>query len=113
MQNFFPLSANPDALEESAPENIIHGTPRFRAWPCAQAEGGIEAGLWEATPGKWRFRNDCWEYCRILQGVSIVTEDGHPPREVRAGDSFILQDGFEGTWEVLETTLKDYVIRTL
>jgi uncharacterized protein len=28
------------------------------------------------------------------------------------GDSLILRPGFEGTWEVVQTTLKDYVIRT-
>jgi hypothetical protein len=31
---------------------------------------------------------------------------------LRTGDSFIIRPGFEGTWEVLETTLKDYVIRS-
>jgi hypothetical protein len=30
---------------------------------------------------------------------------------LRAGDSWIIRPGFEGTWEVVETTLKDYVIR--
>jgi uncharacterized cupin superfamily protein len=32
---------------------------------------------------------------------------------VRAGDSFVIRPGFRGTWEVLETTLKDYVISRL
>jgi uncharacterized cupin superfamily protein len=54
---------------------------------------------------------DEWEYCRILSGTSIVTEDGGAPVTVTAGDSFILRPGFSGTWEVLETTTKDYVIR--
>ena len=48
---------------------------------------------------------------RILSGTSIVTEDGGAPVTVTAGDSFILRPGFSGTWEVLETTTKDYVIR--
>ena len=30
---------------------------------------------------------------------------------VTTGDSFILRPGFRGTWQVLETTVKDYVIR--
>jgi uncharacterized cupin superfamily protein len=29
---------------------------------------------------------------------------------LRAGDRFVLEPGFEGTWEVAETTLKRYVI---
>jgi len=30
---------------------------------------------------------------------------------VKAGDSFVLRPGFRGTWEVVETTRKDFVIR--
>jgi uncharacterized protein len=30
---------------------------------------------------------------------------------VSAGDSFVLRPGFTGTWEVLETTTKLYVIQ--
>jgi len=29
---------------------------------------------------------------------------------LRAGDSFVLRPGFKGSWEVLETTRKQYVI---
>jgi uncharacterized cupin superfamily protein len=41
----------------------------------------------------------------------VVTEDGGEPAHLKAGDSYILRPGFKGTWEVLETTRKDYVIR--
>jgi uncharacterized cupin superfamily protein len=30
---------------------------------------------------------------------------------VEADDSFIIRPGFKGSWEVLETTRKEYVIR--
>lgn len=30
---------------------------------------------------------------------------------LRAGDSFFVRPRFQGAWEVVETTLKDYVIR--
>ncbi|MGH6862457.1 MAG: cupin domain-containing protein, partial [Phyllobacterium sp.] len=73
--------------------------------------GGIYAGIWEATEGKWRIAYDEWEYCHILSGRSIITEDGGEERHVGAGDSFVLRPGFRGTWEVLETTRKEYVIR--
>ena len=74
------------------------------------AEGGVSAGQWEPTPGKWRFANSHWEYCRILSGISLIIEDSSAPHTVRAGDSFILRAGFSGIWEVIETTRKDYVI---
>jgi uncharacterized cupin superfamily protein len=92
-------------------ESLIAGNPLFKSWNLDEAAGGISCGIWESTPGKWRFENDHWEFCRILSGVSIVTEDGGEARTVRMGDSFILRAGFKGTWEVIETTRKDYVIR--
>ena len=97
--------------EIPAKESVISGTPKFTSWGVDEAAGGISGGVWQATPGRWHFENEHWEYCRILTGVSIVTEEGGTAHTVRAGDSFILRAGFKGTWEVIETTCKDYVIR--
>jgi uncharacterized protein len=93
-----------------APEKLISGDPKFTTWNLEERDG-LYCGVWQSTPGKWRMSYDEWEYCRILSGTSIVTEDGGAPVTVTAGDSFILRPGFSGTWEVLETTTKDYVIR--
>jgi uncharacterized cupin superfamily protein len=41
----------------------------------------------------------------------VIAEDGGEARTVGAGDSFVLRPGFKGTWEVVETTRKEYVIR--
>ena len=94
-----------------APDRLISGNPRFTTWNVEEAEGGLYAGIWQSTPGKWRIVYDEWEYFRILEGHSVVTEDGGEPVHLRAGESYILRPGFKGTWEVVETTRKDYVIR--
>ncbi len=60
---------------------------------------------------KWRIEYDEWEFCHILSGRSIVSEEGGGSREVGAGDSFVIRPGFKGSWEVIETTRKEYVIR--
>lgn len=96
---------------EPAADRLIAGTPRFRTWNVEEGEGGLYAGVWESTPGKWRIVYDEWEYFHILSGYSVVTEDGGEAVHLRAGDSMILRPGFKGTWEVVETTRKDYVIR--
>ena len=95
-----------------APERVISGRPRFRTWEVETQPGGLYAGVWESTPGKWRVEYDEWEYFRILSGVSVVTEDGGASRRLGVGDSLILRPGFKGTWEVIETTRKEYVIRS-
>jgi uncharacterized cupin superfamily protein len=101
---------NPEA-GAPAKGRLISGDPKFHTWNVEEAEGGIYAGLWESTPGKWRIEYEEWEFCHILSGVSVIAEDGGEARTVRAGDSFVLRPGFKGTWEVVETTRKEYVVR--
>ncbi len=92
------------------PARVLAGDPVHRTWNL-EARDGLWAGVWESTPGIWRIAYDEWEYCRILSGVSILTEDGGPAHRLGPGDSFVIRPGFCGTWEVVETTRKDYVIR--
>jgi uncharacterized protein len=90
---------------------VVSGDPRFTTWNVEETEGGLYAGVWEATPGKWRIEYEEWEFCHILSGVSVVTDDSGTEHILRSGDAFVLRPGFKGTWEVLETTRKEYVIR--
>lgn len=94
-----------------SPDRLISGDPKFRTWNVEEREGGLYAGIWESTPGKWRIVYDEWEFCHILSGISVIAEDGGDARTVRTGDSFVLRPGFRGSWEVLETTRKEYVIK--
>ncbi|OBQ89453.1 MAG: cupin domain-containing protein [Mesorhizobium sp.] len=109
------LALDPETVEPEAgaptPERLISGDPKFRTWNVEERDGSLYAGIWEATPGKWRIVYDEWEFCHILSGVSVIAEDGGDARTVKAGDSFVLRPGFNGTWEVLETTRKEYVIK--
>lgn len=109
----FSIDVSGADAEEGAPpaERVVAGAPAFRTWNIEEQPGGLYAGVWESTPGKWRIQYDEWEYCRILSGVSVIAEDGGGEMRVAAGDSFIIRPGFKGTWEVIETTRKEYVIR--
>jgi uncharacterized protein len=92
------------------PERIISGDPRFTTWNIEDNGRGLYAGVWEATPGKWVISYEEWEYFRVISGLSIVTEEGGEPVRYGPGDAGIIRPGFRGTWEVVETTRKDYVI---
>ena len=107
---FDPAATAPEAGAPAA-DRVISGNPRFRTWSIDEAEGGIYAGIWEATPGKWRVVYEEWEYFSILSGYSVVTGDTGEVYHLRSGDRMVLQPGFSGTWEVVETTRKDYVVR--
>ncbi|NLR95674.1 cupin domain-containing protein [Rhizobium sp. P38BS-XIX] len=113
MATYLQLDVDSVEPELGAPaaERLVSGNPTFRTWNLDEADGGLYAGIWEATPGTWKIVYDEWEYFHILSGYSIVTAEGGESVHLRAGDRMILKPGFKGTWEVVETTRKDYVIR--
>ena len=113
MGNFVDIDAELVEPEHGAPaeDRLVSGEPKFRTWNLNEEKGGLYAGVWEATPGKWRIAYDEWEFCHILSGVSVIAEDGGETRTVSAGDSFGLKPGCKGTGDVLETTRTEYGIR--
>jgi uncharacterized protein len=112
LKHFITVSSQGSVSEESRPDpvKILSGDPVHTTWNHEDRDG-LYCGIWQSTPGKWRISYDEWEFCHILSGVSIVAEEHGEARRVGAGDSFILRPGFNGTWEVIETTRKEYVIR--
>lgn len=110
MEHLLRVTADGDCeTSRPAPEKVLAGDPVHRTWNIEDRDG-LCCGIWESTPGTWRISYDEWEYCRILAGRSVVTEDGGTAHEIGAGDSFLIRPGFRGTWQVIETTRKDYVI---
>jgi uncharacterized cupin superfamily protein len=102
-------TGDPD-IDRPAADRLISGDPEHRTW-LLEDRDGLYAGIWESTPGKWRVVYEEWEYFRILSGRSIVQGEDGTTLDLRPGDSAILRPGFQGTWEVVETTRKDFVIR--
>jgi uncharacterized protein len=99
-----PVVERPDAAK------VVSGDPVHTTWNLEEVDG-LFCGMWQSTPGKWRVDFTEWEYVHIHSGVNVLTGDDGTSVTLRAGDSHIIRVGFKGTWEVLETTLKDYVIR--
>ncbi|TMV47960.1 cupin domain-containing protein [Thioclava sp. BHET1] len=120
MPHFMPVDTAPSFAprEDSAlPERLIEGAPAFKTWELdtALAEatrwGTIRTGIWEATPGTTKsIKGETFEFCHILSGRCIITEDGGDSHSFGAGDSFVLKPGFVGTWKTLETLRKIFVI---
>ena len=89
----------------------LKGRPLQRTWHhFTSADGKFFAGEWEAEPGCWTVRYTENEFCRILSGRSVLRDLDGRERNLRPGDNFVIPAGFEGQWEVLETTRKIYVI---
>jgi uncharacterized protein len=99
-------------VERPDPARVLAGDPVHTTWNMEDAHG-LYCGMWQSTPGTWQVAYAEWEYIYIHAGVSILTDAAGHAVTLRAGDRYMIRPGFEGTWEVVETTLKDYVIRVL
>ncbi len=93
------------------PAKVVAGDPVHTTWNL-ETRSNLFAGLWHTTVGEWRCEYSEWEYVHILEGHSVLTEDGGVATHLRAGDSYVIRPGFRGTWRAVEPTLKDYVIMT-
>ena len=93
------------------PEKLLQGNPRQTVWMhYTDPPGQFMVGIWHSDRGRWNILYTEQEYCRILEGVSVLTDQAGIQITVRAGDEFVIPAGFSGTWEVLEPTRKRFVI---
>lgn len=98
--------------EPIAAEKVISGAPQQRTFTLYEnAAERLYTGEWEATPGKWRISYAEWEYIHIISGRCVLAGDDGSVTEAGPGDAFVVEPGFTGTWEVLETVRKHWVIR--
>jgi uncharacterized cupin superfamily protein len=108
---FLHRNATPEILVDSPwPGTVRSGDPHTVTMNGYESDDGkLLMGTWECTPGVWDVDYQDWEYCHFLQGRCVLTPQGGEPIELKAGDVFIIEPGFKGTWEVLETVRKYYV----
>jgi uncharacterized cupin superfamily protein len=106
------LTSSPTPEDYHLPaEKLIRGNPKQTVWShYTDASGQFSVGLWRSEPGAWRVRYTEEEYCRMLEGKSILTSEAGAVLTLVAGDEFVVPRGFVGTWEVVETTTKRFVI---
>ena len=94
-----------------APQKLIAGNPLQSLWnQYSDPTSRFFSGVWQSEPGKWHIHYTEEEFCQILGGVSVVTDAEGVSTTLRPGDNFVIPRGFQGTWEVLETTRKIYVV---
>lgn len=110
------LNANPvgDQITATGPvlgndeSKILVGSPSTKT--AVQHAGGIVSGTWECQPGKWAHAQSGDEYVSLLEGAMwLENDDG--AAQYRAGDQFVIPDGWTGTWEVTAPLKKFFVVK--
>ncbi|PNB72167.1 cupin [Pseudomonas sp. GW456-E7] len=98
-------------LEESNPVAVPLGTPvAVASTTSVERDDGVETGVWECTPGRWRRQIVAQEFCHFIQGRCTFTPDGGEPLYIEAGDALMLPANSLGIWDIQETVRKTYVL---
>lgn len=98
------------------PERLISGNPLRETWnhidlPLAGAKQ-LYAGVWRSEVGHWRIAMGPTEQevFTVLEGRCRVHSDAGGFQEAGPGQAIHIPAGFTGSFEVLETLTKTYVI---
>ena len=94
------------------PDRLLAGSPMTRTWVTYEDSAQkLSSGQWEAGIGKWRIAYAEWEHVVMISGRCIITGDDGSVINAGPGDSFVIEPGFTGTWEVTEPMRKQWVIK--
>lgn len=104
--------ASPEAEEYFIDsEKLIEGNPKQSVWlSYSDPTEKFFVGTWASEVGKWKISYTEEEYCEILEGENVITNQDGSSLTVTAGDIFVVPSGFSGTWEVVKPTKKKFVI---
>lgn len=98
-------------LAESTPVAVPLGTPvAVTSVTAVERSDGVETGIWECTPGRWRRQIVAQEFCHFIQGRCTFTPDHGETLHIEAGDALMLPANSTGTWDIQETVRKTYVL---
>ena len=91
---------------------VVDGQPTMKTYVLhTSADGAMVSGIWEATPGTFHAIYDGFEFVHLLAGKLIITPDGGLAVSLKAGDTFVVEPTFKGTWKIQETVRKHFTAR--
>jgi uncharacterized cupin superfamily protein len=88
------------------------GSPAMKTWVLhTSADGNMLSGIWECTKGSYHATYTAYEYVVLIAGRITITPDGGTPVTVKAGDAFVVEHDFTGTWTIEEDVRKHFDFR--
>ena len=106
IKNVTPITDNLDGWV------VTEGVPTMKTWILYTShDESMISGYWEATPGSYHATYTDYEFVHIIAGKLIITADGESPVELGAGEAFVVEPGFKGTWQIIEPIRKYFDIK--
>jgi uncharacterized cupin superfamily protein len=109
----FSTANPPPTYDYPRPERLVTGNPRRTTWEhFLTANGDLSTGIWSCEPGAWNiaFAPGKDEFFCVIEGRLRITDSDQQVSEFGPGDACVIPAGFTGTFEVLETVRKYYVL---
>jgi uncharacterized cupin superfamily protein len=98
-------------LQESNPVAVPLGLPvAVASTTSVERDDGVETGIWECTPGRWRRQIVAQEFCHLSRALHFHPDDGGETLHIQAGDALMLPANTLGIWDIQETVRKTYVL---
>jgi len=107
----FAAARSEDATWRPDPAKVLGGDPLQTARNFySDPTGQFSAGIWEGAVGAWSVNYTEEEFCHLLSGIVVLTDNAGSSRRFEAGASFVIPAGFTGTWANVTAARKLYVI---
>ena len=106
------LSVAEPTLDYPRPDRLVHGNPK-RLTQSLYEHPNMNAGLWQCEVGAWNivFAANKQEFFHVLVGhVRLHDTQTQSFIDIKAGDAGVIPPGFVGTFEVIETVKKYFVV---
>lgn len=96
------------------PWTLISGAPVFENKRYySNPEKTRIAGKTKCTPATFKVSYNVWELSYLKVGKVRITHESGEVYDFEAGDTWILEPGFEGTWEIVEDMVKVFVMNAV
>lgn len=96
---------------EGKMSNVLSGDPSTVVEKVfVHPAGKLVSGYWECQAGKFTLCEPREEFCIILDGEAIITEEDGTSHTVKKGDAFMLPQGATTTWEIKDFVRKIFVV---
>lgn len=103
--------ANP-SIDFPRPDRLVNGNPK-RTTHSVYENPNMNCGIWQCEVGSWNivFADNKQEFFNVIEGVVRIHDASTQTFiEVKAGEAGIIPPAFVGTFEVVETVKKYFVV---
>lgn len=90
---------------------LVKGNPK-RLTQSLYDHPNMNCGIWQCEVGAWniQFADNKQEFFQIIEGVVRLHDANGQSLEIKAGEAGIIPPSFIGTFEVIETVKKYFVV---